>query len=1251
MSEFYLPWIPEISYFENKIKHPFNLDKALEYIQLRIKEKEIFQSIEIVFWTLAFLFQIGKIEIVDKKLIEKYISTLKHKDGGYKLSENFNNPDIWSTFYCIASLKLLDLDDNIREKDKEFVLKSQNRNSASDGGFIHCRQKVCHFNCNGKTSVKSSFFALSTLKLLYQLDEIEKEPLLKFLKKNISGEKSQIYQLFCLDILNQLENAEKNKFEKTISSWQIPKSGFGSSGKFPSIDSTFWAIISLGLLGGLKQVDFGGILEFFQTMQKDNGGFADQYTSISSQEPSLFSTIQGLICIYYIWDVLIDEIEREILFKARNSTDVYFNPISKKFAVPTELVEVIVKWLIANKWIEAKILDNSATFQAYFDQQNAIQKEIIRKIRENVNTNPKQKILDLNEFSKHFEFSNALERVKIVINDLIINNLFIGNITQLKKRFIFEDYSILDNHVQFVKSIPYSEIMNEKKQVIEAKYELLTLQCNMTEFLLNASKLIQKMVVQEEIFEAKKKLNEVLEFSAIKVRKFEDLMVKIRSSHEFVNSEKLLAKFEEKWPQIKVYIDESFTGFRAKFIERIQKKEKFISDREEIAKENKDLSFLEDLLSKNLEKLTRYQGEIQNFFLKNYKNHKSTLKLIETLSGDIKKSDSIMDSKIKEVDPTLVFDKYEKELEEIKTTWTRKREEAIQYIGFYKKKVEKREELHKIIADKASEIQKFIEQNNDQITQLIEQNKFQKSTNSLNDATNKFDSIISTQDRMFNEQLDKINSKIMEFPKFSSDITVDWNTMLKDKESKWNTVIVELKKKLHSDKEVATKDELDINLKDKVEDIEWFMDNMKKTVFKLIDSKNFSDAGDKTNDMYAEIRQKIQDCDEDFKEYIKNQKQEFKTIRDTAKDLIEFWDKEKKKLNEILIDIKKELESKLDITGSIDKKAELHDLINTQVAELEERLSKLEPKYSQILYSGKNIDEIESQFEEDFSKLRLSLKSLDNQVKSSIKTVSRIYEEFSKIIVEEVDFWNILKLATRKKIDKVYNQIGEEVFIKRVQFIVGAFSGKKIDLSYLAKVMNMKIKPLKLKLINLISNSKIVGELDSSTDTLTLKGTTTKGKYPAKKKGPITAEPSDIGEETDPIKQDILSLRYLMVIHNDVGATVYSRKLGTWQMDSDLIGGFLTAMQDFSLEIKKKQIPIKRMEYKEFEIILEQGKYILVALFIDGKGSDWLLKKQQLYVKKFEKYFSSNLQHWKGELTFFNNSGFLVDEVFELYRV
>ena len=78
---------------------------------------------------------------------------------------------------------------------------------------------------------------------------------------------------------------------------------------------------------------------------------------------------------------------------------------------------------------------------------------------------------------------------------------------------------------------------------------------------------------------------------------------------------------------------------------------------------------------------------------------------------------------------------------------------------------------------------------------------------------------------------------------------------------------------------------------------------------------------------------------------------------------------------------------------------------------------------------------------------------------------------------------------------------------------------------------------------------------------------------------------------------------------------------------------------------------MKRMEYKEFEILLEQGKYIFAALFIDGKETNWIRDKLRSYVKKFEKHFESNLKQWQGELRVFSNSGFLVDDVFELYRV
>ncbi|MFX1449903.1 MAG: hypothetical protein ACFFCM_03605, partial [Promethearchaeota archaeon] len=140
-------------------------------------------------------------------------------------------------------------------------------------------------------------------------------------------------------------------------------------------------------------------------------------------------------------------------------------------------------------------------------------------------------------------------------------------------------------------------------------------------------------------------------------------------------------------------------------------------------------------------------------------------------------------------------------------------------------------------------------------------------------------------------------------------------------------------------------------------------------------------------------------------------------------------------------------------------------------------------------------------------------------------------------------------------------------------------------------------------------------------------------------------------EQIDEIKKDILRMRYIMVIHSGVGASVYNRQLGDWNLDPDLLGGFLSAILSFSSEIKKRSIPMKRMEYKEFEIVMEQGDYTLAALFIDGKESEWLRDKLKVYVSEFEKEYKEQLKEWKGEVASFRESGFLVDKAFELFRI
>ncbi|NVM03539.1 MAG: hypothetical protein HWN67_14515 [Candidatus Helarchaeota archaeon] len=133
--------------------------------------------------------------------------------------------------------------------------------------------------------------------------------------------------------------------------------------------------------------------------------------------------------------------------------------------------------------------------------------------------------------------------------------------------------------------------------------------------------------------------------------------------------------------------------------------------------------------------------------------------------------------------------------------------------------------------------------------------------------------------------------------------------------------------------------------------------------------------------------------------------------------------------------------------------------------------------------------------------------------------------------------------------------------------------------------------------------------------------------------------------------QEIEKLRYIIIIHKSVGATIYDKKLGEWELDPDLIGGFLGVLQRFSSKIKRKDAPMRKMEYKDFEIILEQGKYAIFSLFIDGNESDWIREKLNFFTKEFEKKYEENFKQWSGETTTFEKSDFLVERIFELYRL
>ncbi|MFX0070854.1 MAG: hypothetical protein ACFFAO_07170, partial [Candidatus Hermodarchaeota archaeon] len=1172
---------------------------------------------------------------------------LKYKDGGFKNSPKNEYPDTWSTFYCITSLKLLNLDELIEEKDIEFVIKSQDLGAGGDCGFFHCISNTCDEECGGNTSVQSTFLSLSTLALLNKLDTIDKKATYKFLKKKPSDDLELIFQTLSLKILNKNEKVNIEKKSSITTIWSIPETGI--SNNFPSIPLSFWTTICLGLLEKLDLVDFGGMFGFLRIMQQDNGGFTEEYTGLSSQKPNLLNTSMALLCIYYVWEKLIDLIENDILYKGQDTSNIYFSPIGMKYSVSSRLVKNIASWLIKNNWIQGKIFNIESRFQDYFDEQNATTQDIIEQIIKVIKSNPTKKDIDLNVFSKRFDFINALERVKLVINDLFINEFLVGNIKSSKKKYILTNYLILEEYIQLSEPIAYRKIMKEKNHVIKAKHDFLTLSSNLKSQIKKVIERIEFMIEQEKPSEAKIILNQTYEIANLRIKKFEDLIDSITSEHEYVKSKSLISQYETNWPTIKSSFEEYISSVKSSYEEKIKDKEELIIKQAKEAEDQLAINKLDEFLRGILEKLDQNQGELKKFFLENFFDHKAIKEIVKTSSNLIEQLDSNMEVKITEISSQLHFEKLVRSIEEIKTTWKKSYELSKQNLDTYLKIIEKRDELQKFIKEKEIELQGLSTNKKTQIVNLIDENKLQESLDLLNKQIKDFNKIYSKEYESFNEIMSKTNEEIKQFPDFSNDIIQECNKTIKDEENKWNKIVLDLKNKIHLKSELERKKELNQKLKEDIKDIENLIKSMEEKITKSIKNRKLIEAENTINELYSENVLKIKKYNQEFTNFIENATTEFETFQETVDDLIEEWSEKKNDFELNLEEIKKELEIELDKAYSEEKKDEIYGLIDKEISNLEDELNKLGLKYNLVLKSRKNLEENEEKFEKEHLSIQDSLKTFDADIRNSIRYASKKYDYFDRIKKEIDDHWETKRLTAENKIESVYIKISDDFFIKNVQLIVTAFKGKKIELNYLSKVMKIKTKALKLKLITLISNSKLNGELDSSSDTFTLTDGVVHEGVPLKDLEPTEEELAESEDEI--IRREILKMRFLMVIHYRVGASVYSRKLGHWKMDSDMIGGFLTAMQDFSAEIKKKKIPMKRMEYKEFEILIEQGKYIFCALFIDGQETYWLRKKLRTYVRKFEKFFESSLKQWRGELRTFSNSGFLVDESFELYRV
>jgi len=136
------------------------------------------------------------------------------------------------------------------------------------------------------------------------------------------------------------------------------------------------------------------------------------------------------------------------------------------------------------------------------------------------------------------------------------------------------------------------------------------------------------------------------------------------------------------------------------------------------------------------------------------------------------------------------------------------------------------------------------------------------------------------------------------------------------------------------------------------------------------------------------------------------------------------------------------------------------------------------------------------------------------------------------------------------------------------------------------------------------------------------------------------------------ILDDLLKISYIMIIHKDAGVTIYSKQI-SMELDSDLIGGFLTAISQFRSEIKKPKDQLAKskgfeMDYYDFKIIINDGEVVRVALILDGIPSDKLEENHEAFTSKFEQRFRKQLDPFTGDVKPFVATNSIIESYFNL---
>lgn len=115
-------------------------------------------------------------------------------------------------------------------------------------------------------------------------------------------------------------------------------------------------------------------------------------------------------------------------------------------------------------------------------------------------------------------------------------------------------------------------------------------------------------------------------------------------------------------------------------------------------------------------------------------------------------------------------------------------------------------------------------------------------------------------------------------------------------------------------------------------------------------------------------------------------------------------------------------------------------------------------------------------------------------------------------------------------------------------------------------------------------------------------------------------------------------LNYVIVIHKNNRISLYQEQLGSENLDTDIISSFITSIESFGSEMSKKNTSVMGLKYENYNIEIENGKYIQAILLLNGKINTYLTNALFNFVKEFENKFELELESFMGDISQFKSS-------------